>query len=412
MAAAVNTLFFDMNSYFASVIQAEEADLRNRAVGVLTTMASGAACIAASIEAKRKGVGMGVRVADARRMCPGIVFRAARHDLFVDYHHRIRAAVDTVVPIAQAHSVDEFSCHLTGRQRNLDNALDLGRRLQQAIKEQVSPALCSSVGVAPNKLLAKIAAELEKPNGLNWLHPDVLPEKIAHLSLDDLPGISKGMQTRLQDAGVQNVVQLYNLSPKAARHIWHSVEGEYFIRQLHGETVVRPAKRHRSLGHGQRLSAPNRPPDAAFLVARRLLVKAAARLRREGNLASSLHLSVKCTLHGNTSNLITFAPSQDSFFLLDRLSGLWSRFRFQQVTSVGVILGGLVPLNTTMGDLLSQRVAGTATAREKLCASIDSLNLRYGQDTIQFGELPRYKVPYTGAKIAFGRIPGIADFFE
>lgn len=412
MAVTVNTLFFDMNSYFASVIQAEEPELRDQPVGVVTTMAPGAACIAASIEAKRKGVGIGVRIGEAKKMCPGIVFRPAKHDLFVAYHHRIRAAVDTVIPIAQAHSVDEFSCHLMGRQRNLDVALSLGRDLQAAIKDQVSPALGSSIGVGPNKLLAKIAAELHKPNGLNWLTPGVMPQKIAHLALDDLSGISKGMLARLVAAGITDVRGLYNMSPKAARHVWHSVEGEYFLRQLHGETVVRPPNRHSSLGHGQRLTRPNRDPHAAFLVTRRLLVKAAARLRREDNLTGSLYVSAKCAVTGPHNGATTFAATQDSFILLERLSQIWAGFRLSHVISVSVMLGNLQATEDAMADLFSDRVAGTATPREELCSAIDGLNMRFGQDTIRFGELPPYKVPYTGAKIAFGRIPDREDFFE
>ncbi|WP_207766501.1 Y-family DNA polymerase [Yoonia maritima] len=407
-----NTLFFDMNSYFASVVQAEEPDLRGRPVGVVTTMAQNAACIAASIEAKRKGVGMGVRTAAAQKLCPGIVFRPAKHDVFVDYHHRIRAAVDTVIPIDKAHSVDEFSCRLLGRQQDLDIALALGQALQVAIKEQVSPALGCSVGVAQNKLLAKIAAELEKPNGLNWLSPQVLPDKIAHLALDDLSGISRGMLRRLNRAGVYDIPSLYHLSPKAARHIWRSVEGEYFLRQLHGETVLRPPRRHSSLGHGQRLTGPNCTPSGAFLVARRLLVKLGARLRRESNLAGMLNVSIHCTAYGRGSYTVTFAPTQDTFVLLTQLAEVWALFSARHLKSISVMLGHLQSVEATMGDMFSDRTAGTKTGRENLCSAIDGLNQRFGQDTIRFGELPRYKVPYTGAKIAFGRIPDAEDFLE
>jgi len=247
----VQTLFFDMNSYFASVWQAEEPSLRGRPVGVVTTLSAGAACIAASLEAKKTGVKVGTRTQEAQQLCPDIVFRPALHDMFVSYHHRIKAAVDTVLPIDKTHSVDEFSCRLMGTQQDLDTALQIGRDLQAAILTQVSPALRSSVGVAPNKLLAKIAAELEKPMGLNWLLPEVLPDRISHLRCDQLPGISKGMLRRLDAAGIVDIPMLYHLPPKQARHIWRSVEGERFVRQLRGETVVPPPIKHSSLGHGQ-----------------------------------------------------------------------------------------------------------------------------------------------------------------
>ena len=412
MEIRVSTLFFDMNSYFASVCQAEEPVLMGRPLGVVTTDAPGAALIAASREAKMRGIGMGTRVAEARKLCPGIVFRAAKHDVFVEYHHRIRAAVDTVLPIDRTHSVDEFSCRLTGSQQILPRALQIGAAVQRAILTQVHPALTSSVGVAPNKLLAKIAAELHKPAGLDWLTVDVLPGKIAHLQLRDLPGISRGIGARLARAEIDTVAQLFAMTPARARHLWGSVEGERFLRQLHGETVVYPATRRHSLGHGQRLTPLNRTPEGARAVARRLLIKSASRLRREGLFARSLHIGLECAQHGRQSHDGEITATQDTFALSQAFGRYWARLTCARPLSVSIMLGGLQDRQAHVADLFEDRAAGQQTARERLCTQIDALNARFGQDTIRFGELPPHKVPYTGAKIAFGRIPDQAEFDE
>jgi nucleotidyltransferase/DNA polymerase involved in DNA repair len=411
MSRVVSTLFFDMNSFFASVAQQEEPALMGRPVGVITKASPNAACIAASIEAKRQGVRMGTGQDEARLLCPGIVFRPVRHDVCVAYHHRIRAVVDRVIPIETAHSVDEFSCRLTGSQQRLEAALDLGHRLQKAVLADVGPAMHCSVGLGPNKLLAKIAAELHKPGGLNWLLPEVLPDRIAHLDLDDLPGISRHMKARLNAAGVDDVRQLYALAPRHARAIWRSVTGEYFIRELHGETVVHPVQHRAMIGHGQVLTGPNRRPDGARLVARRLLVKAAARLRREGMMAGSLHVGLKCREHGPVGREGGFARSQDTFFLLGVLDRYWRSLPCRDALSVQVTLGNLIAAEDHVPDLFACPGPGRAN-RAGLCGVIDRLNLRFGQDTVHFGELPRYRLPYTGAKIAFGRIPTAEDFLE
>ncbi|RED14282.1 DNA polymerase IV [Pontivivens insulae] len=411
MKPQVSTLFFDMNSFFASVWQAEESQLRGKPVGVVTVDAPGAALIAASAEAKRAGLKNFMRVGEARQRCPDLIIREALHDMFVDYHHRIHAAVETVLPIDRTHSVDEFSCRLTGSQQALDRALALGRAVQEAIHQQVSPALHCSVGVAPNKLLAKIAAGLKKP-AVDWLHPDVLPGKIAHLTLDDLPGVSRGILPRLERAGIRNVTDLHALDPKAARHLWRNVEGERFLRQLQGEAVVYPETKRHSLGHGQQLTPQNRTPEGARLVARRLLVKAASRLRRERLFARSLHVSARCAERGRASTDGQISATQDSFSLLETFDRYWARLRIDAPTSVSVMLGGLIETERQEGDLFSARPAGAQTGREGLCSAIDALNAKFGQDTVQFGELPPHKVAYTGAKIAFGRIPDVAEFNE
>lgn len=408
MPLRVQTLFFDMNSYFASVAQQEEPALIGRPVGILTADAPGAACIAMSVEAKARGLRMGLRMEAARALCPEVVFRPARHDVYVAYHHAIRAAVETVLPIDTAHSVDEFSCRLTGGQEELNAALKLARQVQHVILQRVGPAMRASVGVAPNTLLAKIAAEMHKPAGINWLHPSVLPERIAHLPLTDLPGISRRMEQRLIRAGVTDITGLYALAPKQARQLWGNVTGERFIRALHGETVVAPNRRGQSFGHGQQLTAGNRSPDAARLVARRLLVKAAARLRRENILAGTLVIGIKCRKHGRQHRVLGFSHTQDSFQLLRQFQTGWQAMRISAPRAVNIMLTGFIPAGA-LGDLFNPRADGL-TAQERLCGAIDGLNQKFGQDTVRIGLMPPQRVPYTGAKIAFGRIPEFWEF--
>lgn len=381
-------------------------------VAVLTTDAPHAACIAASVEAKECGVKMGVRREEARRLCPNITFRVVKHDVCLTYHQKIRAAAERVVPIHAAHSIDEFSCHLMGREKDLKTALAIGRALQQSILRHVSPALRSSVGLGPNRLLSKIAAELKKPMGLNWLLPEVLPGRIAHLALEDLPGISHAMKARLNAAGVDTPTRLLALAPKHARAIWRSVEGERFLRALRGETVAYPKTQRSMIGHGQVLSGPNRSLEGARLVGRRLIVKAAARLRREGYFARRLWLNAQSPTMGRTSLERSFVATQDTFALLDSFAHLWADIPRTPLKKVGIALGGLVSTATHTTDLFEERSAGQNTQREALCRSLDHLNQKYGQDTVRFGEMPRHRVAYTGAKIVFGRVPDWQDFHE
>lgn len=412
MPQRVSTLFFDMDSYFAAVCQAEEPALIGRPVGVVTTDAPGAAMIAASREAKACGVKFGTKVAEARRLCPGIVFRPAQHDVCVEYHHRIRDAVETVLPIHTAHSVDEFSCLLDRSQQDLAEALKTGAAVKRAVAEQVHPALTVSVGVAPNKLLAKVAAEMAKPDGLDWITAETLPEKILRLPLREFPGISRGILARLERAGIRDTQSLYALTPKAARHLWGNVEGARFLTQLQGGTVVYPPTRRSSLGHGQRLVMQNRTPQAARLVARRLLIKTASRLRREGLLARSLHVSASCDRHGRQSVGDTIMATQDTFTLLKTFERYWRGLTLADPRSVSVMVGGLIPMASHIADLFETREAGQQSTRERLCSMIDGLNARFGQDTVRFGELPPHKVPFTGAKIAFQRVPERSEFHE
>ncbi len=115
----LNWLFVDLNSYFASVEQQVRPDLRGRPVGVVPMTADTTCCIAASYEAKAYGVKTGTVVADAKRMCPGLVLVEARHELYVEYHHRIVEAVESCLPVTTVLSIDEMACRLMGRERPL-----------------------------------------------------------------------------------------------------------------------------------------------------------------------------------------------------------------------------------------------------------------------------------------------------
>lgn len=408
---SVKILYLDMNSYFASVEQHEDPSLRGKPVGIVTTMNDGAACIAASYEAKAFGIRVGTRMREARQMCPGISFRAARHDAYVHYHHLIMQAIEKVIPITAAHSVDEFSCMLSPKDQGLSQAMRIAEDARESIYTDVGRALRCSIGLGSSKLLAKIAGELKKPDGLDWLLPEVMPDKIAHWKLTDLPGISRRMNARLEAAGIHDIPALYAMSPHHARRVWRSVQGERFLRALHGEDIPDPVTKPHSLGHGQVLSPANRTASGARLVTRRLLLKAATRLRRGRYFATSIHISVKCAVNGRKAIGGRMSATQDSFRILSVFHEFWTQLQIEKPLNVSVVLGGLVDVRSHTADLFENRSSfGVMTDREKLCALVDGLNQRYGSDTIIYGESPVELTAYTGAKIAFGRVPTTEEF--
>src|ERR1700727_3252543 len=108
-------LFLDLNSYFASVEQELRPELRGRPLAVVPVVADTTCCIAASYEAKRYGVRTGTQVGEAKALCPGIILVEARHELYVDYHHRVVEAVESCLPATSVMSIDEMACHLLAR---------------------------------------------------------------------------------------------------------------------------------------------------------------------------------------------------------------------------------------------------------------------------------------------------------
>jgi DNA polymerase-4 len=278
----LRSLFIDMNAFFASVEQQEDPSIRNKPVAVIPTHAETTSCIAASYEAKALGIKTGTPVWEARKLSRGsIIFKLANHDRYVLMHNRIVEAVGSVIPVHRIASIDEMTCRLLGAEQRPDKAFDLALRIKRAIREQAGDYLSCSIGMGPNWMLAKVASDMKKPDGLTLLADENLPGALHGLKLNDFPGIGPRMSRRLNLHGVFAVRQLCEMSEKAMVEAWGSkVLGGRWYRFLRGEDVPEEATRRQSVSHSHILPPDLRNEAGAYGVLVRLTHKAAARLRK------------------------------------------------------------------------------------------------------------------------------------
>lgn len=382
------TLYIDMNSFFASVEQQEDPSLRGRPVGITAIAAESGAVVAASYEAKAFGVKVGTRVYDAKRMCPGIVFRQSRHRLYVRVNQKIAAVLDEMGELERIRSIDEFQVALGGTTGELEGAMDLARRMKTAIRERVGSELRCSVGIGPNQLLAKIAGKLQKPDGLQWLSPANMPDRLSHLQLDDLPGISRGIKTKLNKAMIWDIPSLYALDPRHARLIWHSVEGERFVRALQGEDIPLGKTQRNGYGNSKVLAPKYRRPDQARLVGRWLTEKATERMRRDDFCAQRFTLHIRIMPKGGWAKSQSVNASQDTQIMLNIFENLWRKMMVTQpclIGSVSVQLGDVLSLSQRSGELFLPLEPAVQNRSEKLSAVVDRINHRYKSRVITFG---------------------------
>ena len=383
------TLYIDMNSFFASVEQQLDPRLRGRPVAITAMEGNHGACVAASYEAKAFGVKTGTSVRDARHLCPDIVFLPSRHRLYVRFNLRVADVIDRHAELERIRSVDEFQVVLSGEATTLHGAAQLVARLKAAVAAEVGPCLRFSAGIGPNHLLAKIAGKLQKPDGFRWLWPGNMPDAIAHLALDDLPGISGAMRERLLRAGVRDVPALCALDPRHARAIWHSIEGERFVRSLQGAPVPLVETRRGGFGNSKVLAPDFRDPVAAYLVSRWLVEKAASRLRREGRTAASFSLSVHPLDRPRWGGALRCAATQDTaeFLRINRRlwHSAWPAIRGSQLLAVGIHLGDVALLVERSGDLLAPLAPAERSQGERVSVAADFINARFGPGTIRFG---------------------------
>ena len=415
-------LFLDLNAYFASVEQQENPALRGRAVivapgGIETTCA-----IAASYEAKKYGIKTGTPVWEARTRCPDLAVIPANHELYVDYHDRIVAEIERHIPVTKVCSIDEVACRLLDNENDEASVRALSARIKAGIRANVGEWLGCSIGIAPNRLLAKLASDMMKPDGLVILKAEELPQRLFALPLTAIAGIGAKMKSRLARGGVNDIEQLCDRMPRAAGSVWGGLDGDRLWYLLHGVDLPEKPTQMRSIGHSHVLAPKSRGSEAARLTARRLALKAAARLRRKSVQARLLMLHVRFEDgRGKWKASVPLPATQDSFRIIAALDALWPQLvatapKGFQLRQVGVMLANLQPVQGEQGSLFENLDPNHELARgvrtEALSRALDRINTRFGRNAVTLGPTTGGRVDRVGTSIAFGRIPDLAEFRE
>jgi DNA polymerase-4 len=412
----LRTLFLDLNSYFASVEQQLEPSLRGKPVAVAPVMADGGCCVAASYEAKAFGVRTGTRVGEAKRLCPGIHIVKTRHRAYVEMHHKIIEAVETCLPVEEVLSIDEMACRLARDEREPAKAVELAHRVKTAIATRVGECLRCSIGLAPNRVLGKLATDMQKPDGLVVIESRELPTRLLGLKLQDFPGIGPRMFQRLRAFAIDTVEDLYARNEEQLERAWGSVLGRYWHRWLRGQETSHRPTRTRSVGHQHVLPPEARNPEAAWGICVRLLHKAAARMRHLGYYAQRLTLVVACGRRRPS----TWGPrpeeaesrawstsasleggKQDTLTLASELRRLWEGRPPGDPTFVGVTLHDLLPAASVTLPLFKEE-----QQRERLSRLIDELDASHGPLTVYTGAMHEARKSAAGG-IAFRSVPDL-----
>ena len=402
---SLHALYVDFNAYFASVEQHLRPQLRNKPIAVLPIMAETTCCIAASYEAKAFGIKTGTAVREARKLCPDIVFVEARPQIYVQFHHRLVSIVESCTHVEKTLSIDEMVCQLTGSQQIRENALILAARIKAAILEQVGKNIRCSIGIAPNTFLAKVASNMQKPDGCVVIEEHDLPDKLYTLKIAQLNGIGNKMEARLKQFGITTIQQLYGANRQQLRTAWGSVEGEYLYDKLRGIEVNRPASVKSSLGHSRVLAPEHRNTQSVHATLHQLLQKACARLRNEHMYAAALQIKVKFL--GAPSWIVEThcTPSDDTLQIIHAFEILWAQYP-KNLTSkphkIGVTFTKLKEPSQNNADLF------TSPPNERnLGDVIDKLNAKFGKNTVYFAGSHNTK-NNTPMRIAFNHIPDLA----
>lgn len=289
-------MHIDLNSCFSTIEQQANPLIRNRPVAVGAYTRDNGIILAASYDAKALGIKLGTSVREARQLCPGIVILMPDPPKYREAHRRFKEVLLAYTDDVVAKSIDEFvlDFHGSAAVRDGRDLRDVGLEIKQRIKQQLGCYVTVNVGIGSNRFLAKLAAGLHKPDGLDVITHDNLLDVYRSADLLALPGINRRFKARLFAAGITTPYEMYQASGSYLRNfVFFSKLGHQWHQRLRGWEVDGAEFSRKTIGHQYALEHKTADREAIKRLLMKLCEKTGRRLRRHGYIAYGIDLHLR-----------------------------------------------------------------------------------------------------------------------
>jgi DNA polymerase-4 len=378
--AARTVLHVDMDAFFASVEQQVFPFLRGKPVGVCGDPDGRTVIAAASYEAKRRGVKTAMTIPEARRLCPEIILVPGNPARYVDTSTRILAFYATITDQVEVFSIDEAFLDVTNTAHLFGGPEAIALRIKDWLRRTFG--LTCSVGVAPNKLLAKLVGDMHKPDGLTVVRPEDIPGLLEDLPVDKLCGIGPKTTARLDSLGIRTCGELGRAPEKRLTGVF-GIIGPHLVRMGRGvdQSPVVPchhAPGAKSMGHSLTLASDTRDPAVIHRHLLQLSEQVGRRLRRDGLAGRTVSLVLRY------SDFSTFIKQHSTRTYLDdgyRIyqAGLRLFDELYRPPRLVRLLG--ISVSNLVRDLGQQTLLDDRRG-EALGSGLDSVNDKYGEFSV------------------------------
>ena len=379
-------LHVDMDAFYASVEQRDRPELRGQPV-IVGGVAGRGVVSAASYEARKFGVHSALPMAKARRLCPQGVFLPVRMKHYAQVSRQIREIFLSFTPLVEPLSLDEAFLDVRGCVRQWGSATEVARRIKEQITAETG--LIASVGVAPNKYLAKLASDHSKPDGFVVLSPEQVTAFLTPLPVGRIWGVGAKGEKRLHALGVRTIGQIAALPEKVltnhfgafGRHIWQLAHGQ-------DERTVVPDREAKSVSTETTFAQDvgNRDVLRAYLLD--LVDHLASRLRQAGLHARTVDVKIRSSDFRTWTRALTLAePTNLTDLLWQAAADLFERSLTPGMLPVRLLGVGAARLTR---DPVAQRGLFDVETREKQSAldkAVDAIRGQFGTEAIHRGSL-------------------------
>ncbi len=375
-------MHIDLNSCYAIIEQQANPLIRHKPVAVAAYNSPGGFIIASSYEAKRMGIKL-MRIRDAWEISRDIIILTPDPEKYFDAHRRFKAVLERYTDSVTPKSIDEFVIDFKGSEalRKNRSLVDVGYQIKNDIRQMLGEYVTVNIGIAPNRFLAKVAAGLDKPDGLDVITAKDIYNLYGQLDLVDLPGINNRYKARLMMAGIMTPLDFLEASiPTLKKEVFKSIVGYYWYLRLRGYEIDSVKTATRSFGNDYAVG--NKTSDR-YEIARMLMKlceKAGRRIRKHDYQAQGIFLGMgfeNRTWWGKSHKTHSLLYSTQEIYMA--VMRLFNQVDIPaRVTHLNIAVFNLVPATPIQLGLFD----GTRLDTRSLARAADAINNRYGEYTI------------------------------
>ncbi len=381
-------LHVDMNSYFATVEQQANPFLRGKPIAVTGSPYTRTVVGASSIEAKRYGVKTGMSFPEAVKLCPQIIRVVADPDKYNETTKRFIKILERYTPLVEVFSIDEAFLDVTDTAERFGGPEEVAKKLKADIRKECGEWISCSVGIAWNKLLAKLGGELKKPDGLVVVTRENISQIYATTPIEKACGIGFALTPKLNAMGIKTLAQLGEtpLSVLVGKFGSYGYrlkdiglgEDSDEIHPYYNPDVIK------SIGHQFTFLKDTTDPAEINRMLFKLSELVAKRARAQGKLGKTIHLWFRNTGFHNYGRQLTLPQhTQDGLTIYYAAKKIWEESRYgAPIRLVGVVLDNLKNETPAQLSLLPE-----VKIRGRVIELMDRINEKFGAFTIQQGTL-------------------------
>jgi DNA polymerase-4 len=362
--------------------------------------------LAPSVEAKKLGIKTGMRVKDGKLLCPELIVLEPDPWKYRNVHLQFRKLLSTYVEIPVPKSIDEFVLNLEGFPSLKKGPFWVGEDIKKRIKKEIGEWITVSIGIGPNRFLAKTASGLKKPDGLEIIDLKNYKEVFSKLELSDLCGIKTNNIVRLNKAQIFTVLDFYNAEPKALQNAFQSVVGYYWYSRLKGWEIDDVEFGRHSYGNSVALRENYQTPEELSPILLKLVEKMSGRMRKAGYRSRGVHISLlyKNGTHwhkGVSTDEYLFA-SGDIYKIAYKILN-WSPYKYP-VHTIAVSCFNLKKTGFVQLSMLEE-----VDKKERLTKALDQISEKWGNFVITPAKMLNTENTVKD-RISFGGVKELEEF--